>query len=804
MDYFPNLRQAWGIRKMQSYRHYLRRVLARLTIGTVVTIAVPFVVVVLVLRFYGLPDAAKSYLLNEIQARHLIPYPIAVGNLLLDPTGAILANRVTVFRDANRQNVMLQVDRVRVSVAWLSWWRGRGFIDSASISNADVSYPLGPDATADFHQVNADFAFDGKTIKIENARARFLDFSLNVRGTIHNDGFPAARTASTSTLTPGQQTAAREDTWRAITNAVDDLGTQQPIDVQLEFETSTRDLSGGRANFALDGRHLTWRSAPVDEFSVHGTLADGVAELADFKIGLQRGELSAYGEWNLPGHTATLQFTSTMDFTSLAPAFPGPLGQALERLDFGDSVPVTTGRVLFDLQHGFHADIQADLDWRNFLFNGKSFDRLSIPVAYDGKRLLIPGLKMAGQAGNVDLEFFFDGTQPTPVLNGKITSSLDPTVLQGIFGEGMDHFLGSCSFPSGGPKIEATATGHALKTDAWTVKGKMTADNFIYKSAAFVDATSDFTFADSKLNLPDLNVHRAEGSGAGALIYDFKNRSVELRDMVTQVNVAEVAPVMGPKFTEYTRPYHFTRPPFVRANGKVDLAGEKKDLETDLTVEVEGRSPMEWTLFHVPYSFESPQGTLTFKNRRLTVNMKQCGFYDGNLAGTIDLDLRSSPADYTLDLNLAKVNFKKFMTRTWRYEKSSGDLTAQAHLTGAIGDMSTMTGGGEVKIDNGDITQIPFLGALTPLIPGFSVADAAHGHFTAARGVLHTDDMNISSELFALIGHGGYNFITDKLDLNMRVNANAIFGIPLYPLSKIFEFHADGSMKEPNWQSKNF
>jgi hypothetical protein len=93
---------------------------------------------------------------------------------------------------------------------------------------------------------------------------------------------------------------------------------------------------------------------------------------------------------------------------------------------------------------------------------------------------------------------------------------------------------------------------------------------------------------------------------------------------------------------------------------------------------------------------------------------------------------------------------------------------------------------------------------LTPLIPGFSVADAAHGHFTAAKGVIHTEDMNISSEIFALIGNGNYNFITDRLNLDMRVNANAIFGIPLYPLSKIFEFHADGTMKNPDWQSKNF
>jgi hypothetical protein len=540
---------------MKSYRHYVRRLLARLTLGTMVTIAVPLLVVIAWLRFFGLPDAAKVYLLSEVQKRHIFPFPVAVERLLLDPTGAVLASRVTVFRDTNRQSVLLQVDRVRISFAWLSWWRGTGLIDSASISNADVSYPVGPQETADFHEVNADVAFDGKDIKIENAQARLLDLVLSVRGTIHNDGFPAAKPPT------DEQREARQKTWRAIVKAMDDVGTEQPIEVQLEFETSTRDLGGGRANFALDGRRLTWRTAPVDEISIHGSLNEGVVELSDFKIGLERGDLTAYGEWNLADHHAELQFTSSMDFTTLAPAFPGPLGQALSRLDFSSSAPVTTGRVTFDLSQGFQADIQADLDWRDFTFNGTSFARLSIPIAYDGRRLLIPGLKIAGQAGNVDLEFFFDGTLVTPTLNGKITSNLDPTILKGVFGQGMDNFLGSCSFQEGGPKIEATATGSALKTDAWTVKGKLTTGKFIYKTAAFTTATSDFTFADSKLNLPNLELHRTEGTGAGGVIYDFKNRSVELHNMVTQVNVQEVAPVMGPTARSISRARRRTSTP---------------------------------------------------------------------------------------------------------------------------------------------------------------------------------------------------------------------------------------------------
>ena len=224
---------------MKSYRHYVRRLLARLTLGSMVTIAVPLLVVILWLRFFGLPDVAKVYLLAEIRARHIFPFPIAVDRLLLDPTGAMLANRVTVFRDANRQSVMLQVDQVRVSIAWLSWWRGTGLIDSASISNADVRYPVGPEETADFHEVNADVAFDGKDIKIENAQARFLNLALSVRGTIHNDGFPAAKPPTTEEQARVEARRIRKHGGRSCRRWTTSA-RNSPIDVQLEFETSTQ------------------------------------------------------------------------------------------------------------------------------------------------------------------------------------------------------------------------------------------------------------------------------------------------------------------------------------------------------------------------------------------------------------------------------------------------------------------------------------------------------------------------------------------------------------------------------------
>jgi hypothetical protein len=782
-----------------AYRQRLGRIVRRVGWGTLIVVATPFLVAIVWLRFFGLPDSAKTYLLDQVRERHILPYPVAIDRLLLSPTGALLADHVTVYHDAARRDTMLQVDQVRVGIAWLSWWRGRGIVNSASISNAEVRLPIGPNEIVAFHHVDASVAFDGHDIRIENAQANVLNLDLVVRGVIHNEGFPPGKKDT------DQQIKAREDIFQSVKKALGDIGGPQPLAVQLEFETTTRDLPGGRANFSVDGQDLTWRDAPISEFAIHGTLGDGVVNLNEFKIALDRGELSAYGEWNLGDHSAELQFTSSMDFTTLAPAFPGSLGNALGRLDFSNAPPSMTGRVLFDLREGFHADVQADLDWENFTFNGVAFQQLVIPVAYDGKRLLIPGLKMEGAAGDVDLQFFYDSTQVPPSLTGKVTSTLDPTILKGVFGEGMDKFLASCAFPAGGPRIEASATGTALKTDAWTVKGNLNATHFVYKTASFDTATSDFTFADSRLDLLNLAVHRPEGDGSGRIVYDFKNRTVELHDLVSQIDVSQVAPIMGPKFTEYTKPYRFAKPPLVHANGLVDLQDKKENLDTDLVVQVDAKSPMGWTLFHIPYVFDHPDGTLTFKNRRLSVNMKQSGFYGGSLHGTLDLNLRPTPADYVVDMYLSKVDFQKFMERSFNYGKSTGSLEAQGHFSGTLGVMPSMTGKGQADVTDGNITPIPLIGTLTPLIPGFSAADEAHDHFTIGDGFLRTDDLNISSETLALIGNGSYNFIADKLDLNMRVNTRVpLFGLLTYAVSKIFEFHASGTMKDPQWAARNF
>ena len=60
------------------------------------------------------------------------------------------------------------------------------------------------------------------------------------------------------------------------------------------------------------------------------------------------------------------------------------------------------------------------------------------------------------------------------------------------------------------------------------------------------------------------------------------------------------------------------------------------------------------------------------------------------------------------------------------------------------------------------------------IIPGagYSVAQKATASFTIKDGVIHTDDFKVSGKLFGMIGHGDIHFLDNKLDFDVRINAN--------------------------------
>lgn len=764
-------------------------------------ILVPLLAVYLWLQWYGLPEQAKTMLLEEMERRGV---SLTLGNLYLDATGGVLADRVTVFRDAERQDVWVQVDRVRLGIAWVSWWKGQPLLESARVSNAQLSLPLSPETNIELRQVNADVEVGPEGLDVRSVTARLLNFDIRMRGKVHLDGLPKPKPPSL------EEQQARAQLWHQVENGLGEINTTQPILLQVAFDLKTSEPEAATVDLGILCEAFAFRGMQFREASLNATLRQGLARLEELRILPGRGQVTAYGQALLPEKNGEVQFESTADFSNLAIALDGRVADLLGQLTFR-SLPRATGRLRFDWTDGFTYDLQADVDWRTFRLGANDFERLRLAVGTDGKRIIVPEFSLLSERGNLLAEFFLDRTDPAqPVIKAKLDSDIDPTVFQGVFGEGLDKFLASVQIPGRGPRIVAEATSTGFKTEDWRIKGRLDADAFFYKRVGFTGAKADFSFENCTLVLPDMLATREVGQASGGIEFNFKERWARLTDLKTSVAVQEVSPVLGGRFPTYVEPYRFQEPPNLIVNGLVDLQDEKEDLNTDLTVNIDAPGSMLWKLFGVDFEFVRPKADLTFKNREMKVVMQRSGLFGGTMAGKLDMSLREQDPPYQTDFKLNNVDFKDFMKTCFQADDSTGRMSGSTSLKGRLNQLRTISGRGSVQIRDGYLLSIPFLGGLSAflgeIIPdwGSARASEADSNFTVSRGKIRTKNLDIYSVNFTLIGEGDYDFVDDKLDLKVRANVRGLPGALLFPVSKLFEYHGTGGLGKTKWEPVNF
>jgi hypothetical protein len=144
--------------------------------------------------------------------------------------------------------------------------------------------------------------------------------------------------------------------------------------------------------------------------------------------------------------------------------------------------------------------------------------------------------------------------------------------------------------------------------------------------------------------------------------------------------------------------------------------------------------------------------------------------------------------------------------------KTEGRLTGSFSYNMPEAQQGTLSGSGEMKLEDGNIFALPLLGPLSPLvdalIPGrdviSSTARTATSRIEVADGTVTLPDFVAATSTFKLTGSGKVDFVKDRVDFLARVNLRGAPGMLLYPVSKLFEYAADGTMAEPSWNPRFF
>jgi AsmA-like C-terminal region len=256
-------------------------------------------------------------------------------------------------------------------------------------------------------------------------------------------------------------------------------------------------------------------------------------------------------------------------------------------------------------------------------------------------------------------------------------------------------------------------------------------------------------------------------------------------------------------------PYRFRQSPQVTANGVYQFRGGKN---TRLEIAVDAPTGVDYTFLGKSLPFDRISGRLLFTKDRLQIVDLRGALFSGNVSGSTDISLAKDRPRYHSGIVLTDIDFPRLTNLYFSYYHSRtvrGRLSGAYDFDGFGTDPRTMRGTGQIGVTNGDVFAIPVFGPISEILnhivpgAGYSIARAAGAKFTIRDGIIHTDDLDMSGQLFSILGHGDVYFLDDKLDLDMRINAKGP-GILLTPVYKLFEYKGEGSLKKPDWHPKRF
>ncbi len=775
---------------------WVRRFLAGLGITTTVLVVVPILVAILWLRYFGLPSQIKYFVQKELEKQGL---QVEFERLLLDPSGGFLADRLTVYRGGEKEQVWVQVDRVRIGIAWISWWRGEPFIHSASIRNASIQLPISARESVVLDDTYADLVFKKGIVEVREARSRVINFQLQLKGIIELNGRAPARQATEKDL------IYRENLWNSFRKYSLEFESENPILVTLEFKTPTLHPELSEASLYIHSTPCRWRGVQVEEMGLRAHLEQSRLRLEDIHFQIARGEWVAKGDWYLDEKRSTIEFQSSLDLSAFAPAFSGKIREALGKLSFEDPARFS-GRLNTLFNPDFQYDLQVDLNWKKFSYGNIAFDRLDLPIAIDSNRFFVSGMELVSAKGAVSFSALYD--RSIPEIKGNLKSNLDPTVFIGVFGEGADRFLSSLEFQGKGPLLNVKLKGASLNPPDWKLTGKIALEKGLYKKVYWETASADLSFEKGKLLISAIKGKRPEGEAHGGVVYDFNQQTVFLDQVVSTVQVRDIAIMFGSVFDSYLKPYLLSIPPLVHAHGLIDILAHREEPIHDLKLQIESPGVLDYQFMGKGLKFNKSKLELTIQKGVLRLTTQSAELFEGKFGLDFTMDMKNAIPDYKSSITFNESNFQQFMKTFYSHENAKGTMSGRLALSGTLGKTETFKGEGLISIRDGFILSIPFMGGLSELlgamIPnfGYAKADRAGMSFLMNNGKLTTEDLEVSSAAFTLIGNGGYDLVKDDLDLNTRVNIKGVVGLLLFPVSKLFEYHGSGSMKEPKWNPK--
>jgi hypothetical protein len=725
-----------------------------------------------------------------------------IGRLTLDPFRGLVARDVRIFDYENRENTLARINEVSLDINYAALVHRQPFLNALDVRDAQITLLLktagGKADKAQLTDFRAHVYFPPEQIYVSQAEGIFCGIRISATGQLikRKDYQPSPATSP-------EEWQRRLSIAQRILNELEKFRFPAALpSLQLKFSGDVAEIEKARVEATLRGDRLQRGSYEMKDLSAAVEWNDQHLNIAHCEWSDGKGNFAGRADWNRETNRANFQARSSLDLKAFLAAFG--LGEPLAGIEFRSPPLVEISGSLTFGPDRFRPDVIGHAVFGQFSYKAIPFSDLTADFSWDGERTFLRDLRLRHQTGQLRADLL----DAPADFRLNVESTISPGALRALVPRETNEFLRDWEWQRS-PAIRLAIRGKDRNPENWQGDGTVVLGRSRFRGTWLNSGNTRIHFADGALTCEDLHVSRDEGVGSGSFTYDFKKHEVRVSNIRSSLNPADAIFWIDPKFSKTVAPFKFRRPPNVTANGVYQFHGGKN---TRLEIKVDGTNGMDYVFLGKTLPFDHVAAQLLFTNDRLQLLDVHGDIFSGTLRGNADISLAKNNPRYHATLAVTNADFPHLTNlyfNYYHYRTARGQLSGAYDFDGFGTDARKMHGTGKVAVTNGDVFAIPVLGPISEILNhivpgvGYSIARDAGAKFTIRDGIIHTDDFNVSGQLFSVVGHGDIHFLDDKIDLDVRISANGP-GIVLTPVYKLFEYKAEGSLKKPDWHPKIF
>ncbi len=742
---------------------------------------------------------SRNWRNKVVEELHKRGVEASVRRLTLDPFRGLIARDVRIYDYKKRERTLAVVSEISLDINYAALFHHQPFLNALDIRNGDLTIPLPPvegqESKAELKRFRAHVYFPPERIEVSQAEGIFCGVRISASGQlIKREDYQASKRD-----TP-EEAARRLRLLQTLVTLLQKFRYPGAApELQVEFSGDLSELENAHVEATLRAGQVLRDAYEARNFYLAAEWKDHSLTIPQLEWNDAAGQFTGAATWSRVNGGATFQARSSVALKPLLGSFG--FGAILEDVSFQSSpqIEASGSATIGAAEKKFDVIGKAVLE--RFGYHGVDFEGATCDFAWDGARTMLRDLRLRHRTGQLNADLF----EAPDDFRLNLDSSLVPAALEPLFPEKMRLFLREWSWPRS-PNIHLSLRGVSRDPVSWQGEGTVAFGRTRFRGVWMNSANASVHFGDGVLAIDNFRVTRDEGSGTGSFTYDALRHEVRLTNVETTLKPSEAILWIEPRFWEHVAPYRFHRTPHVTANGVVQFGAGK---QTHLTLDVEAPGGMDYTFLDKVLPFDRIAGQLLFTDDRLQILGLNGGLFTGNLSGSADISLAKNDRHYIAKIVVEKADFPSLTDLYFKYKTSQGKLGGNFDFSGVGSDARLLKGQGRVEVTDGNVFAIPVFGPLSELLSkiftgaGYSVAHEASAPFSIKEGVIHTDRLRVSGKLYAMVGHGDVDFLQNKLDLDIRIDATGP-GAVLTPLYQLFEYHGGGSLTKPVWRPKRF